>query len=557
MVPGCSGLVANVKVGRANGQMNEGASCKGPYEEAGGFGGDCKQRNDIAAGPSPLVRLSTVEYRNTLRDLFPKVSLANLDVGLPAEVQSEGFLNTAEVQAPSAALIEALARNAQIVATAVAADPETFAKLLPCAATNKTQEASCGATFVRTFGRLAFRRPLTAHETTRYCNFVSDATAKWGFTAAVRLTVEAFLQSASFLYRMEIGGNPVAGFKVIELDGFELASRIAYFLTDTMPDETLLAAAEAGKLATRQGLEEQVRRLLERPEARAAVASFHSQWLGFDRMDKVAKAPDLFPSFNSDVAAALRESTERYVDRIFWDEGHTLASLLTDKHAFVNSMLAPIYGLTATGKTLTWTDVDANQRSGILTQPGLLSAFARERSDAPVLRGVFVLDRLLCQPPSAPPPNVSTTLPALVNGSQLTTRQQLEQSHAANTCAGCHDSIDGIGFGFGNFDALGQWRTKEFGITVDTKGEFLDLEGIEGTFENAIDMAAKLAANPQVSSCVATQWLAYALGVRRENLTAGMTDPLVTAFNTANGDMRELLVALTLSDAFRYRPSTL
>ena len=476
--------------------------------------------------------------------------MATAELTLPAEVQSDGFLNTAEAQAPSAAVIASFHDNAAAVAKLATAD---LTKILPCTAATPADELSCGAKFIETFGKKVLRRPLSADETTRYTALLGASSMQWGFPVAIRLTIQAFLQTPAFLYRLEYGGAAVAGSQAIALDSHEMASRLSYLMTDSMPDAELMTAADAGTLTTPAGLETQARRLLQLDGARAAVASFHAQWLRFDKMGNLVKAADLYPSFNPALAAALKDATARYVDRIFWDEGHTVTSLLTDNHAYVNAALAPLYGSTATATDLAWTEVDASQRSGILTQAGLMAGLAHERNDAPVQRGVFVLDRLLCQPPPPPLATVNTSLPPLTAASNQTTRQQLEASHNTPTCAACHTAIDGIGFGFGNYDAIGQWRTTQFGQNVDATGELVGTD-IDSKFDGAVAMGKKLADSRQVRSCVAAQWLGYALAVRREHVDACMTEPLVKALDESTGDLREMVVALVKSAAFRHRP---
>ena len=550
-VPSCSGSVGGGGAnGGAAGDTSDGGS-SGTGAGGTSTGAKCETPGVPTPGPAPLVRLSASEYRNTLRDLFPKMAMAAVDLTIPAEVQIEGFLNTAESQAPSPNVIEAFSTNAQSVAKLAAAD---LAKILPCTAANATDEATCGPKFIAAFGKQAFRRPLSADETTRFGSFLKDASAKWGFPVAVRMVTEAFLQAPSVLYRLETAGKTVSGTKAIALDNYEVASRLSYLLTDSMADAGLMSAAVAGKLATVDGVEEHARRLLKTDQARQAVASFHAQWLRFEKMDKLTKAADLYPAFNATMAANLKDATTRYVDRIFWDEGHTVQSLLTDNHAYVNKTLAPLYGASSTSTDLVWSEVTSSQRSGILTQAGFMAGLAHERNDAPVLRGTFVLDRLLCQPPPSPRATVNTVLPPLTSASKQTTRQQLEASHSTPMCASCHKSIDGIGFGFGNFDALGQWRTKEFGLAVDASGEFVSTDDLDGKFDGAADMGKKMAARPQVRACVASQWLGYALAVRRDDLDACMVSPLVKALESAKGDLRELVVALVKSDAFRHRP---
>jgi Protein of unknown function (DUF1592)/Protein of unknown function (DUF1588)/Protein of unknown function (DUF1595)/Protein of unknown function (DUF1585)/Protein of unknown function (DUF1587) len=548
---GCNGFVNGDKqsaspgdgVGAMPGVGGSGGAATGPAAA-------CNDPAALAPGPSPLVRLSATEYRNTLRDLFPNVAMTAAELTLPAEVQSAGFLNTAEAQAPSAAVISSFHDNASAVAKLAVAD---LTKILPCTATTPADELSCGVKFIQGFGKQALRRPLSADETTRYTALFSESRTQWGFPVAVRLLIQAFLQTPAFLYRLEYGGAAVPGSQAIALDGYQMASRLAYLMTDSTPDAELVSAADAGMLTSPEGLETQARRLLKVPGAREAVASFHAQWLRFDKLGNLTKAPDLYPSFNPAMAAALKDATVRYVDRIFWDEGHTLQSLLTDRHAYVDATLAPLYGTSTTGAELAWTEVDASQRSGILTQAGLMAGLAHERNDAPVQRGVFVLDRLLCQPPPPPLASVNTSLPPLTAASNQTTRQQLEASHNTPTCAACHNAIDGIGFGFGKYDAIGQWRTTQFGQNVDASGELVGTD-IDGKFDGAVEMGKKLAESRQVRGCLAAQWLGYALAVRRDNVDACMTEPLVKTLEASNGDLREMVVALVKSNAFRYRP---
>ncbi|MDZ4697043.1 MAG: DUF1592 domain-containing protein [Deltaproteobacteria bacterium] len=515
----------------------------------------CATPDKIIAGPAPLVRLSNTEYRNTIRDLFPKMTTSSLSLSQAGEVETDGFLNTAIKQNTSAELIDFMQGNAETVAKAAIAD---LSKLLPCAPANAAAEPACGTMFIATFGKQAFRRPLSAAETTKFGTFFTDARTKWGFPVAIRMVVEAFLQSPSFLYRIEAGGTPIANTSAIPLDGHAIASRLSYFLLDTMPDAKLMEAADAGRLTSADGLEAETRRLLADPRAREAVASFHSQWLRFSKMENLVKAKDLFPNFTPSMAAAMKESTVKYVDHVFFEEGHSVRALLVDDHAFVNNTLSPLYGddLRSTGNVgaeLAWQQVDAQHRSGILTQAGLLAGFAHERNDAPVLRGIFVLDRLLCTSPPPPPTDVNTTLPELTATSKQTTRQQLEMSHSSPMCASCHSAIDGIGFGLGHFDALGRYRDQEFGLPVDASGELVSTD-VDGKFDGAVELGKKLANSGQVHDCVTRQWLSYSLAVPRAELDECMVDPLNKVLANSNGDMRELLVAVVVGNAFRHRP---
>lgn len=361
------------------------------------------------------------------------------------------------------------------------------------------------------------------------------------------------LQSPPFLYRLE---RAVADAQAAEeglLSGYDIASRLSYLFWDTMPDGELLEAARDGELDTPAGIEAQARRLPADERAKEAVAVFHSQWLRFEKMNNLRKSPELFPDFDDKTARALRESTERYLDYIFWEAG-TLDAFLTDKKAFVNDLLAPIYGVEPPGTSeLTLVDVNPAQRSGVLTQAGLMAGFAHETADAPVLRGVFVLSRLLCDAPKPPPRGIPPLSEGTPEDGPMTTRQRLELTHVTGSCRTCHEAIDGIGFAFGNYDAIGAFRTLDNGLPVNATGELTDTLDIDGEIEGAIELGERLAESRQVQRCVAEQWYRYALGTTLAQVDKCSMWPVVDRFRERGNDFQELLIALVTSDAFRRR----
>jgi hypothetical protein len=506
------------------------------------------------AAAAPLSRLTNLEYQNTLKALFPNLTLPDAD--LPSDVVVEGFDNNAKAQTPSPALIEQYRLSAQTVAAAVSANPSA---VLPCQATGSAQEDSCGAQFIDTFVARAYRRPLTADERTRYVGFFSSAKSAYDFPTAIGMVVRATLQSPAFLYRVELGGPAKNG--VAPLNGYELASRLSYFFWDTMPDDELLAAAKSGALQSAAGVEEQARRLLEDPQAKNAVSKLFKQWLRFDKMDRMPKNAGQFPDWNDQVADSLRSSTNLFVDRVFWDMDGSLRALLTDTSTFVDELTAPIYGLPKpvvakadpTGMLLA--DTSMQQRSGILTQAGLLAAFAHETNDSPVLRGVFVMDRLLCSAPPPPPPGVTGAITETTqSGAPMTTRDRVAMTHESGTCAGCHHSIDGFGFGFSHYDAIGRWRDTENGLNVDARGWLTNPNGIETKYDGVVELGQALAKSDQVRDCVASQWFRYSLSLGAADVDSCSFAPVAKAFKDSDGNMQELMIATVTSDAFRNRP---
>jgi hypothetical protein len=501
--------------------------------------------NKPVLAPAPLARLTNLELANTLRDLFPTIQVPAPK--LPPDNVDEGFDDIASAQSVSASLVEGYDAAASQVAALVAARLATF---LPCSAAMPVDEPTCGGGFVRDLAKRAYRRLPSEPEITRLIGLFDAVRGRWGFAKGIELSIRAVLQSPFFLYRPELGTAPDRP-DTTPLSGPEIAARLSYLLWDSMPDAELTRAADAGELADTASIARQARRLLADPRAKTAIATFHGQWLRFEKMASLVKSRTLYPSFDAQTASALRDSASAYVDHLFWQKG-TLASLLTDRTAFVNDAIAPIYGVPATGSaTLTLRDVD--ERSGILTHAGLLAGFAHETSDAPVLRGVFILDRFLCSSPPPPPPGVPPLGGQMPGEQPMTTRQRLEMTHSQSTCLGCHASIDGIGFGFSAYDAIGAYRTAENGLPIDATGTLPETSDVAGPFDGAVELGQKLAASMQVQACMAQQWYRYGLGLAKQDVDVCAVRRVVERTRASGFDLRELIVELVEDDIFRRR----
>lgn len=496
---------------------------------------------------SPLVRLTNVQLANTLRDLFPGVSVPAPQ--LPDENVVSGFTNNAEGQTSSTDLIDAIETSARAVAAAAA---DNLNKVLPCQPASAADEVACGNQFVTAFGRRAFRRPLRDDEAKRFQTFFASARGTYGFKTAVQLVIGGMLQTPQFLYRVEVGkGSPSGG--AVALDDWELAARLSYLLWDTLPDDQLAAAADKGELSDAKKLDAQAQRLLNDARARPVVARFHEQWFDLARAERNAanKSKQKFPSFSPDVATSLSTSTRKFIEHAFWDDGGGLNALLTEARGYVDAKLAPIYGMSSGPSELTLTSLDSGQRAGLMTQAGLLAGLAHETLHAPVLRGVFILDRLLCANVQPAPPGVNTSLPDVTK--PMTTRQRFEQVHETGSCKSCHVSIDGAGFTLESFDALGAFRTKEDGLDVDDRGKLTGTSDVDGEVRGAVELGRKLAGSEQVAQCVVTNWLRYGLS-RTEQPEDGCTiADLTDGLIASKGDVRGMLLDLAASSAFRTR----
>ena len=539
------------QAGRSNARAGAGGNLALPPASAapGVAGAASNCPTTPTAAPAPLARLTKLEYQNTLQSLFPGVSVPV--AALPDDIVVEGFDNNAKAQAPSPALVEQYQLSAQAVAAAVIAK---LSAVLPCAATTSAEQASCGTQFVAKLLPRAFRRPATADELTRYQALFSSAASSYDFATAIGMVVQAAVQSPSFLYRVELGGPSQNG--VASLTGYELASRLSYFFWDTAPDDALIAAAASGELDNTPGVETQARRLLSDARAHAPVARLFHQWLRFDKLERMPKSADDFPLWSDQVATTLRQSTSQFVEHVFWDLRGSLSSLLTDSQSYLNDSIAPIYGVTAKlGDTLTLTATDPKQRSGILTQAGLMAAFAHETSDSPVLRGVFIMDRLLCMAPPPPPPGVTGAIEMIdASTAPMTTRDRIAMTHEQGNCAGCHHTIDGYGFGFSHYDAIGRWRETDNGLPVNARGWIAGTQDVDGDFDGAVDLGQRLAKSGTLQRCVASQWYRYALGLGAADVDSCALAPVTAAFSGSAAELQQLMIATATSDAFRHRP---
>jgi hypothetical protein len=493
-----------------------------------------------------LRRLTPAEHRNTLRDLFPGVALP--EVTLAADSVVGGFDNQADGQSVSSLLTEQYHRAAGDVARAASASLETWA---PCT----TDDAACAARIAETLATRAQRHALDAEERTLYVDFVETARAELGLTEAVSMLIEALLQSPRFLYRPELGDGAVTAPEgLVALDGFEVASRLSYFLWRTMPDPALFDAAAAGELATPEGLEAHARRMLDDPRAHETIADLHAQWFQLRAIDDVALDPAIFAGWDEAMRADLRASAERFLGDAFWEEG-SIDALFTGSFGYVNDRLAPVLGVPPPGSDeLVRVELDPSQRAGILTQPGWLAYHAKPSVHSPIFRGVFVLEHVLCSPTPPAPPGADAMSEPLPPDLVVTTRERTERSHTGR-CASCHQRIDGAGFLFEHYDALGRFRETEFDLPIDASGLVLGAGDADGELDGAIELAERLGQSRQVRECVSRHYLRYALG----RSTAGAGDrcqiaELADHLDATTGDPRELVVAIATSPSFRYRP---
>ena len=500
-------------------------------------------------GTATLRLLTRTQYDNTLLDLLGDST--HPAQTFPPEHRVENFENNAETHQANPLLVEKYWGAArEVSARAVTERLDTIA---PCA---EGSSLACVDSFLTSFGKRAFRRPISPEEAQTYRKLYEKAEPTLGYATAIGLVLEAMLQSPQFLYRVEapIAATPETG--AIPLGGFELASRLSYFLWNSMPDDELFRAADAQELITPAEVEAQARRMLTSPKARAMVTDFHRQWLDLDRFDGLARDDVNLPDIDSDeLTDSWKQSLLSYVDFVYWDGGGKLKDLFTSDLMFVDPALAGIYGVTAPAEGTFAGVAQPGQRAGLLTQPALMALLSHADQSSPIQRGVFVRSQILCDPPDPPPPTVDNTPPD--PDPSLTTRERFKVHTANAVCAQCHELIDPLGFGFENFDHFGRFRSEENGLLVDASGAVVDSPdpAIDGPFTTPFELAERLGSSQTVLNCLSTHWYRFAMGRVETESDSCSLDQAKTRFVSTGGDLRELLVALTLTDAFLYRPA--
>lgn len=546
---GLAACYAGVGDGSGAGPGSSGAGSDGADVTTDGAdtdsGDEAHACEGIHPGNAPIRRLTAFEYDNTVEDLLGDTTRPAS--GFLAEGAS-GFDNNADVASVSRLQLEKYLHAAEGIAERATANLPGFMGCDPAA-----DELGCIEAWVHGFVPRAWRRPLDPAESAELLGLYGESRELYSVAESVGLVLQAILLSPHFLYRVEYGAPSADGSAASILD-YEMASRLSYLLWGSMPDAALFASAAAGGLRTPDQVEAEARRMLEHPRAHTMVRHFHRQWLVYADIAQVVKDIALYPDYGTDLAIAQGAATDALVEHVVWQGTGTLQELVGASYMFVDDRLATYYGLPAPGgdglQRITPVDRDV---AGILTDGAMLAVHAKPHETHPILRAMFVRERLLCSPPPPPPEDVDLTPPPV--DPNATTRERYEQHRSDPSCSGCHALLDPLGFGFENFDATGRWRTLENGIAIDASGELSGTD-VDGEFVGARGLADRLAGSSMVGACYAKQWFRYGYGrVESQEADACTIDNLQTAFAESGDDVRELLIALTQTDAFLYRPT--
>jgi hypothetical protein len=425
-------------------------------------------------------------------------------------------------------------------------------KIFVCRPVSATDEAPCARKIVGHLADQAYRRPATPAELGDLMKFYDQGRAEGDFETGIQRALQAILVSTHFLFRLEPQPLSVKAGQDYRVSDIALASRLTYFLWAAPPDAELVKLAMAGRLHDPAVLNAQARRMLKDPRAYALSTRFAAQWLRLQDVDKVHPDALMYPMYDATIAASMKEETERFFDSIVRDDASVL-DLLTADYTYVNQELAAFYGIpNVAGPQFRRVSLAGTHRRGLLGQGTILvETSVADRSD-PVLRGKWVLEVLLGQPPPPPPPNVNTNLDesaqAVQDGKVLSTRERMEQHRANPFCASCHSVIDPIGLALENFDPTGHWRISDGGVPVDASTTLYDgtkMNGPEG-LEQAL-----LKHQDTFLRVFTENLMAYALGRQIQYFDMPTIRAILHRAAGQNNRFSSFVLGIVDSDAFR------
>jgi len=512
-----------------------------------------------SAGPLVMRRLTYREYDHMLADLLGDTT-APAEGGnawSPDAPNAVGYVAPSSVADLQVNLYNETAGTVVETAIAAVAAGKTAAKLtIPCKTpTTTAAETTCATQFITSFGLEAYRRPVAAAEQADLLTLFSKVRGLGlSFNESIGAMVKGMIQSPNFLYHWEIGPTPpvVGSDGLAPLTSWQLASRLASTIWETMPDDTLLQAAQAGQLTTPAQVSTQVTRMLADTRASNGLYDFHEQWLfnfgsqGRDLSQPLVKSS---PLYTASVAQAIQTEFTDFISSVYTGDG-TLQTLFTAPYTFLNHDLGAIYGVTGPATGFAKVALDPTKRGGIFTQTAFLATLASDGADNPIYRGLSIYLKVLCGTVGSPP-MVVPPVNFIANG---TTRQSYE-AHGMSACAaGCHSLFDPPGFAFENYDGIGAFRTTDANQAVDSTGSFVTPANATMTFQNALDMSKQLAQSSEAQSCIDRQWTRYILGRPETTAESGsMSVAYQKAAATAGFSIRDLLTTLVQSKAFMYR----
>jgi hypothetical protein len=485
-----------------------------------------------------VTRLSDGHIAHAIADLLG-IAAPELETGALSEA---AFIpgKAATVNGAAASKLQDIAEKAAQLATA------SGSSWASCGG----NEQDCAAALLDDFAARAYRRPLSAQERTELLAvFKAGRDADANYAGGVSLVIETVLQSPNFLYFGELG-SPVG--ETFRLSGYEVATKLAFLLRDSLPDAGLWQAARSGALETEAGVAAEVDRLLAEPAVRQNLSRMFARLFQLDVISTLER-PQLaeWPGLAQDMH---REAT-RFVNDVLWQGGGTLAELLTSRKAELSPALAAFYGVAAgPGQAAVALTLPEN-RSGILTRAGVMAAKADTRQTSVVYRGLQVARGLLCVETPPPPASIVAQIEAS-KAEVVTERARSEKRQTTPPCSGCHASFDPFGVTFEHYDSLGRYRDTipmpTGDVPVDSAWD-IQIADIHGSVKDAVELSQRLSESKAARECMSRQIASYAIGEKLTSEQACTVAALAQRFEASGGDLRGLIKDVALWPALRSR----
>jgi hypothetical protein len=551
----CTGRIGTRSAGRGEDPAGEGGMIGGGGGPAGrggsgpgggGGAGGTTTPPAMAASPNAgrLRLLTRAQLENSLADL-----LGAIDLG-PTPPDSDDFLasvgSTYDAMTDSA--VELYHGAIKKMLEGYFADSARRQAVLADCTPSGTADAACFRKFVAGFGQRAWRRPLAGPEVERYTKIALDAGARASdpYKGLYYATL-GLLGSPNFLYRVEIGTPDASAGGRYRFDSYEMASRLSYFLTASTPDASLLAAAAKGQLDTPDGIRQEAARLLGTERGKRGLSNFARELF---QLDGFAAKPMDDPRYTASLRKAMADEVQ-YLYGGLVAPGVDALEILDTSKAFVTDELARVYGITGvTSKTGVPATLPAGgPRAGILGRGPFLAGTSADKggSTAPILRGLFIAQNVLCREVPPPPPGVPL-IPDPPQGSMPTAREQLERHRADPGCASCHALFDPMGLAFETFDPVGAYRDKDAaGRPYVTNGQ---LDG--DPFKDSRELVGLLRKSADAERCFTTNLFRYALGHVETPAEEATDDEWRSGFAADGRQLAKFLTRMVTSDGFRF-----
>lgn len=549
--PGAAGAGTGAGTGSGGSQPGTGS---------GGSGGDpyavpASPPAAVLVATPRIARLSRQQWSNAVRDLLKLSDISDIDSNVSGDALI-GFDDEADSLFVTEQLRSQLFDASEKLADKVTGDASALARLVPTDA--PSDAAGRAKAFVTSLGQRAFRRPLTDAEVTTHLGLFNQGPTLYPgvdtFKAGASLVIQALLQSPYFLYRTELG-TAVAGASRVPLNDWEVGAKLALAVTNTIPDDTLLAAAAAGKLHDPADVASQAERLLQGTTGTVGLSNFNLQVYRLGTYDGITRDATAFPDFTPNTPAAMKQEVLQFLTWMF-RENRGVKDFYSTPVGFVNSLLSPIYGVSGSTSSdptmLTKVDLDPNQRSGLLTQAGFLSSYLSVGNEPDIIhRGVFIAQRLLCK--TLPPPDPRAAATMLPDTPGMTNRERVEMTTGKGTCGqACHGTLfNALGYAFENYDAIGKYRTMDQGKPVNAADSYV-LDGQLKSFNNGVELSKLLAEAKETHACYIQNMMSYLHGRELDSSEAATVDYFARR-SRAGMTLHDLELALVTSDAFLNR----